>query len=104
MGHAWSKTKLLSQILEKPCVCSRGHILSPIIMKPGPNVVLMKAWTSLKIDHVGSKTMSLVHILRKHCVRSKGHIFCPIIMKPIQNICLDKISDNIENGSRQVKN
>ena len=33
MGHVGSKTKSLSQILEKPCVCSRGHIFSPIIMK-----------------------------------------------------------------------
>ena len=40
MGHIGSKTKSLAQILEKPCVCSRGNIFSLIIMKPGQNVCL----------------------------------------------------------------
>ena len=40
MGHVGSKTRSLGQILEKPCVCSRGHIFSPIIMKLGQNVSL----------------------------------------------------------------
>ena len=40
MGHVGSKTRSLGQILEKPCVCSRGHIFSPIIMKLGQNVCL----------------------------------------------------------------
>ena len=35
MGHVRSKTRSLGQILEKPCVRSRGHIFSPIIMKLG---------------------------------------------------------------------
>ena len=35
-----SKTRSLGQILEKTCVRSRGHIFSPIIMKPGQNVCL----------------------------------------------------------------
>ena len=38
MVHVGSKTRSLGQILEKPCVCSRGHIISPIIMKLGQNV------------------------------------------------------------------
>ena len=38
MGHVGSKTRLLGQILDKPCVLSRGHIFSPIIMKLGQNV------------------------------------------------------------------
>ena len=29
MGHVGSKTRSLGQILEKPCVRSRGHILRP---------------------------------------------------------------------------
>ena len=33
MGQVGSKTRSLGQILEEPCVCSRGHIFSPIIMK-----------------------------------------------------------------------
>ena len=40
MGHVWSKTRSIGQILEKLCVCSRGHIFSPIIMKLGQNVCL----------------------------------------------------------------
>ena len=40
MGHVRSKTRSLGQILEKPCVCSRGHIFTPIIMKLGQNVCL----------------------------------------------------------------
>ena len=38
MSHVRSKTRSLSQILDKPCVCFRGHIFSPIIMKLGQNV------------------------------------------------------------------
>ena len=42
MGHVESKTRLLGQILENLCVRSRGHIFSPIIMKPGQIVCLDK--------------------------------------------------------------
>ena len=35
MMHVVSKTRSLGQILEKPCVHSRGHIFSPFIMKLG---------------------------------------------------------------------
>ena len=40
MGHVESKTRSQGQILEKPCVCSGGHIFSLIIMKLGQNVCL----------------------------------------------------------------
>ena len=40
IGHVRSKARSLGQILEKPCVPSRGHIFSPIIMKLGQNVCL----------------------------------------------------------------
>ena len=40
MGYVGSKTRSLGQILEKPCVRSRSHIFSPIIMKLGQNVCL----------------------------------------------------------------
>ena len=40
MGHVGSKTRSLGQILEKPCVRSRGHFFSPIILKLGQNVCL----------------------------------------------------------------
>ena len=40
IGHVGSKTRSLGQIVEKPCVRSRGHIFSRIIMKLGQNVCL----------------------------------------------------------------
>ena len=98
MGHVGSKTRSLDQILEKPCVHSRGHIFSPIIMKLGQNVCLDEI---LDRFEMGQK---LGQILEKPCVRSRGHIFSPTIMKLGQNVCLDKISDMDENGSGQVKN
>ena len=42
MAHVGSKTRSQVQILEKPCVCSRGHIFSPIIMKFGQNIFIDK--------------------------------------------------------------
>ena len=40
VGNAGSKTRSLGQVLEKPCVRSRGHIFSQIIIKLGQNVCL----------------------------------------------------------------
>ena len=40
MGHMGSKTRSPGQILGKPCVRSRGHILSRILMKVGQDVCL----------------------------------------------------------------
>ena len=37
MGHVGLKTRSLGQIFEKPCVRSRSHIFSPIIMKLSQN-------------------------------------------------------------------
>ena len=42
MSHVESKTRSLGEILEKPCVRSRGHIFSPIIMKLGQNLYFDK--------------------------------------------------------------
>ena len=39
-GSCLVKTRSLVQSLEKPCVCSRSHIFSPIIMKLCQNVSL----------------------------------------------------------------
>ena len=47
LGHVGSKTRSLGQVLEKPCVCSRGHIFSQIIMKLGQNVCLDEGPTLL---------------------------------------------------------
>ena len=66
--------------------------------------VLMKSRTSSKMGHVGSKTRSPGQILEKPCVRSRGHILSRILMEVGQDVCLDDISDELENGSRRVKN
>ena len=42
MGHVGSNTMSLGQILEKPCLHSRGQILNPMIMNLGQNVCLDK--------------------------------------------------------------
>ena len=39
-GSRGSKTRSPGQILEKPCVRSRGHIFSRILMKVGQDVCL----------------------------------------------------------------
>ena len=49
MGHARSKTRSLGQILDKPCVRSRGHIFCPIIMKLDRNVCLVKISDRIRI-------------------------------------------------------
>ena len=95
MGHVGSKTRSPGPILRKPCVRSRGHIFSRI---------LMISRTSSKMGHVGSKTRSPGQILGKPCVCSRGHIFSRILMKVGEDVCLDDISDEFENGSRGVKN
>ena len=68
MGHVGSKTRSLGQILEKPCVCSRGHIFSLIIMKLGQNVCLDEILYEFENSNVGSKARSLGQILEKPCV------------------------------------
>ena len=55
LGHVGSKTRSLGQILEKPCVRSRGHIFSPILMKLGQNVCLDKMLNGFKLDLCGVK-------------------------------------------------
>ena len=37
LSHVGSKARSLGQILEKPCVHSRGHSFSSILMKLGQN-------------------------------------------------------------------
>ena len=39
-GHVGSKNRSLGQILEKPCIPSRSHTFSQILMKLGQNVCL----------------------------------------------------------------
>ena len=48
MGYVGPKTRSLGQILEKPCVCCRGHIFSLIIMKLCQNVCLDEIFNKLE--------------------------------------------------------
>ena len=57
----------------------------------------------MKMCHVGLKTRSLGQILGKPCVCSGGHIFSVVLIKLGQNVCLDKISEELKNGSYWVK-
>ena len=99
-----SKTRSLGQILEKPYVCSRGHIFGPIIMKLGWNICPDESRTNTKMGHAGSKIRSLGQVSEKPCVHFRGHIFSQKILKLGQNVCLDKISNEIENGLCKVRN
>ena len=40
MGCVQSKARSPGQILGIPCVCSRGHIFRPLLLKLGQNVYL----------------------------------------------------------------
>ena len=62
MGHVGSKTRSLDQILEKPCVCPRGHIFCPIIMKLGQHVCPDEIPNEFENWSVGTKTRSLGQI------------------------------------------
>ena len=66
--------------------------------------VLIKSRISLKMGQFKLKTRSLGQILEKPCMHSRDHILSLIILKLGQNVCLDKISDDFEIGSCQVKN
>ena len=37
MGHVWSKTRSVGQIMEKPSEHSRGHIFGPIFIQLSQN-------------------------------------------------------------------
>ena len=97
MVHVRSKTRSQVQILEKPSVCSRGHIFSTVIMKLGQNVFIDK----ILVMFVNGSFW--VKYFKKSCVQSRGRIFSPIIMTVGQNV-FHEISEKFENGSCWVKN
>ena len=70
MAYVGSKTRSLGQILEKPCVRSRGHIFSLIIKKLGQNVCLDKISDNFENKSCRVQTRSLSQILEKPCVCS----------------------------------
>ena len=104
MGDVRSKTRSLGQILEKPCVPSKGNIFRQIIMKLGQKFCLDEILDEYEMVHVGSKTRLLGNILEKPCVSSGDKMFSLIFMKLGQSFCLDEILYIFENGSCGVKN
>ena len=99
MGHVRSKTRSLGQILEKPGVHSRSHILSQIIIKGGQSVCRNEI--SDKFEN-GISDRKLSQVVEKPCVCFRGYIFSPIIMKLDLNVYLDEISVDLENESCPV--
>ena len=71
----------LGEILEKPCVHSRGHIFDSKFMKLYQNANIIISRPNLILGHVGSETRSLEKILEKPCVHSKKNSFDPKFMK-----------------------
>ena len=72
MGHVRSKTRLLDQILEKPCVCCRDQILGLILIKLGQSVCLNESCTFLKMCRIGSKPRSLGQTIEDGMLVTKG--------------------------------
>ena len=68
-------SSVTGEMLEKPCVRSRGHIFNQIIMKLGQIFCLHE------ISEKQLKTRSLRQILEKPCVCSREQIFGLILMK-----------------------
>ena len=72
MGHVGPKPRSPGKILEKPCVCSGGHIFILIIMKLDQHVCLYEISHKFENGNVRSKTRSLGKILEKSCVHYRG--------------------------------
>ena len=86
LGHVNSKTRSQGQIIEKPCVHSRGHSFDQKFMRLCQNVILIKFRSSLKLGHVGSKTWLLCQIVEKSFGHQRGNNFDPKFMKLCQNV------------------
>ena len=90
IGHVGSKNRAQGQILEKPCICCRGHIVSLVHMKLGQNVCLDETSDEFENRLCRVENRSLGHILEKPIVRFRSHIFSLILMKLGQSVCLLK--------------
>ena len=98
MGDVGSETRSVGQIMEKPCVHSRGHILVQSSSNLLKMIILTISQLSSNMGDVGSKTRSVGQIMAKPCEHSRGHIFGPIFIKLAQNDHLDNISVKFEYG------
>ena len=100
MGYFEPKTWSLGQILDKPCVHSRGHSFDPKFMKFFVKMlIIIMSRSHLKFGHVGSKKRSLGQVFEKPCVHSRGHSFDPKFMKLCQNVNDHNIYVKFEIGS-----
>ena len=84
-GHVGLKLRSPGLIFEKPCVCFRGHMHCPVILKFGQNVCLGSVY--YEIGSCWIKTRS--NLRKKPSVQATGHIFFQILLKGGQNVCLD---------------
>ena len=57
MGHVWSKTRSVGQIIEKHCEHYRGHSFGPIIMKLAQNDDLDKISVKFQIWGMSGKKL-----------------------------------------------
>ena len=73
-------------MLKKPCVCSRGHISSPITMKHGQKFFLDEISDEYKNGSCLVKTWLLGQILEKPCVCTTDQIFGLILMKLLKMV------------------
>ena len=71
MGHVRSKTSSLGQMLEKPYVCSRGYIFSPIIMKLDQRVYFDEISQKFENESCRSKTRSNIEYENGSCLVKK---------------------------------
>ena len=71
LGHVGSKTRLLCQILEKPCLHSRRHSFDQKFMKLCQNVKfeIGSGWVKIRL---------LGQILEKPCVHSRGQFLSKV--------------------------
>ena len=66
LGHVWSTTSLLGQVIEKPCVHCRGTVLIKSSLNFVRMLILIISRSNLKLGHIGSKTRSLDQINMKN--------------------------------------
>ena len=93
------KNEVTRSNIEKPCVRSRRHIFSPIIMRLSQNVFFSEISEAFENGSCQvKKTRSLGQMLETPYVCSRGHIFSPIIMKLDQHFVLMKSRTNLETG------
>ena len=73
-GSGWVKTRSLGQILEKPCVHSRGHNLIQSLRNFIRMLIIIISRSILKLGHVGLKLGRYVKPLKNFVYILKGTV------------------------------